>query len=101
VGRDRRLVRRARGAGGTTGLPIDGIELDYDSRLELNVVGMQPDAQGFYPCDLELSKASTWDKFIAHWEHPNLEYRVPYQIAIVSAGLGLIGLVLGVVSLVK
>ena len=101
VGPTRTLVRRARGAGGTTGLPIAGIELDYDSRLELNIVGSPPDAQGFYPCELQLSKASAWNKFIAHWAHPNLEYRIPYQIAMVSAALGAVGLILGIVSLIK
>lgn len=101
AGPNNTIFRRARGAGGAAGLPSDAIELDYDSRLELDLVRSPPDTEHFYSCDLEILRASARERFLAHWSHPNLEYRAPYQISIVGAGLGVVGLILGIISLIK
>jgi hypothetical protein len=87
------------GAAGT-GLSQDDIELDYDSRLEIGVVGT-PDENGFYACTLTIQPSSFREKLQAHWKHPSLAYRVPYRLAILSVVLGAIGLVLGVISILK
>lgn len=92
------IYRRIMGAGGT-GIRKGDIELDYDSRKELGVTG-RPDESGFYTCDLVIRKAKLTEKVRAHWKHPSLEYRVPFQLALLSLALGLIGLGLGIISLV-
>jgi hypothetical protein len=91
--------RRIMGSGGTD-LSQDAIEIDYDSRVELGIVG-RPDGNGYYPCELTLSKSSLGERISAHWSHPNLAYRVPYQLAVLSLALGLVGFFLGIVSLIK
>jgi hypothetical protein len=94
------LYRRVRGAGADTSLPPDGIELEYDSRLELGLPG-PPDANGFYACDLTVEPATTLDKIRAHWSHPTIEYRVTYRLAVLSVVLGSVGFILGIISLVR
>jgi hypothetical protein len=86
------------GSGGA-GLTQDAIELDYDSRMELEING-RPDAYGFYPCDLTIEKSTLMERLKAHWSHPNLAYRVPYRLALLSVALGLAGLLLGIVSMI-
>ena len=94
------LFRRVRGAGGGTGLPSDGMELDYDSRLELGVDSPRA-ADGFHPCNVVVSPAGFLGYIKAHWSHPNIEYRVPYRLAMLSVVLGLLGAFLGALSLLK
>jgi hypothetical protein len=98
VGETGKIYRRVMGAGGT-GIRKGDIELDYDSRKELGVAGRR-DKNGFYTCDLVIRKAKFTEKVRAHWKHPSLEYRVPFQLALLSLALGLIGLGLGIISLV-
>ena len=93
------LYRRVLGAGGT-GLTRDAIELDYDSRTELGLSG-RPDADGFYTCKLQLQPSTPIERAKAHWTHPSLAYRVPYRLALLSVVLGLVGLVLGILSLLR
>ena len=94
-----KLYRRAMGAGGT-GLSREDIELDYDSRLELGIEG-RPDENNFYDCDLNIQPSGFFERFSAHWKHPNLAHQVPYKLAILSVALGAIGLLLGVVSILQ
>lgn len=94
-----KLYRRVMGAAGT-GLSHGDIEFDYDSRLELGLSG-HPDENGFYGCDLTMQPSSFIERLHAHWRHPNLAYRVPYQLAILSLVLGAVGLVLGIVNVIK
>lgn len=94
-----KLYRRVMGAAGT-GLRRGDIELDYDSRLELGIGGKR-DEDGFYGCDLTIQPSRLYEKIHAHWIHPNLEYRIPYRMAILSLILGAVGLVLGITSVLK
>lgn len=94
------LYRRLRGVGADTSLPVDAIELEYDSRLALGLPG-PPDANGFYACDLAIEPATPLDKMRAHWNHPTIEYRVSYRLALLSVVLGLVGFILGIISLVR
>ena len=96
---NKRLYRRAQGAGGNPGLPKDGIELDYDSRTELGVSG-RPDGDGFYSCQVTISPATPFESFLGHWQNPRVEYQFAFRLAVLSVGLGFIGLMLGLVSLV-
>lgn len=96
----RNLYRRIRGAGGGTGLPSDGMELDYDSRLELGINSPR-DADGFHPCNVIITPAGLLGSIRAHWRHPSIEYRVPYRLAMLSVALGLLGAVLGAASFVR
>ena len=98
TGGDVPLYRRVLGSGGT-GLTQDAIELDYDSLVELGLCG-RPDEDGFYDCKLEIKCSTTRERVMAHWTHPSLAYRVPFRLALLSVVLGLIGFVLGIVSLI-
>jgi len=91
------LFRRVRGAGGGTGLPSVGIEIDYDSRQELGIDNARG-ADGFHPCSVTVSRAGFLGSIQAHWAHPNIEYRAPYRLAMQSVALGLLGAILGAVS---
>ena len=95
---NRKVYRRVMGSG-SVGLTQDAIELDYDSRHDLGITS-PPDQNGFHPCDLKLKRSTTLERIAAHWTHPNLAYQVPYRLAMLSLALGLIGLLLGVVSLI-
>ncbi|MCL7715801.1 hypothetical protein [Stenotrophomonas mori] len=104
TGNGKVLYRRVRGAGASagasTGLPANAIEIDYDSRLELGIEGPR-DATHFHDCSLTVGPASRLGELKAHWRHPNIEYRVPYRLAILSLALGLLGALLGALSLVR
>ena len=94
------IFRRATGAVPGIGLPIDAIELGYDSRSDLGISG-ERDEQNFYPCDLSISPAGALDRFRAHWSNPNVNYQVPFQLGMIGLALGAIGLLLGIISLTK
>ena len=91
------ICRRVMGSGGT-GLSKGDIELDYDSRLELGIVGKK-DAQGFYQCDATIRRADLSERISAHLHHPNHEYRVSYKLAAIGLALGFVALILGLISL--
>ena len=94
---NKRIYRRIRG-GANLGLAGDSIELDYDSRLELGIESPRGE-DGFHPCSVVISPASFFGKIMAHWQNPNIEYRVSYRLAILSVVLGFVGLILGVISI--
>lgn len=103
------VYRTVRGFGSRKAFPKDGIELDYDTSVVLGIKGagtpsMKMDDQAsFYPCRLTIRRATKWEIIKAHWSHPDPAYRVPLQISIllggISVGLGMLGAVLGVISL--
>jgi len=90
-----KIYRRARGAAVGRNLPKNGIELEYDSRLELGVDGERDDSE-YYSCSMELQRANFFEKAVAHWAHPSLEYRVTYRLAILSLALAALSVVLAV-----
>lgn len=94
------IYRIVRGSGDIASLSRDAIELDYDSRLDLDALG-RPDAEGFAVTSLELARASALQSFLAHWRNPSLAYRVPFQIAIIALILGIVGAVLGVAAVLR
>ena len=89
---NRVIYRRAYGAG-NCGLTNYQIELDYDSRFDLDLDGDFNNAK-FIDCDLTIRRCYFFEKFIAHLKHPNLIYRIPFQIAVMS-------LVISIVSLIR
>lgn len=95
------IYRRLRGASalGAPGLDKTAMELDYDSRLELGIHGDWR-SNGFIDCDVQVSRAPARAYLAAHWNHPMPAYRVPLRISLVSLVLGLIGIGMGVASLV-
>lgn len=85
---------------GQKDLKKDAIEIDYDSCVKLDITNNgSENSDGFYECNLTVTRAGKWDVFKAHLFHPNPAYRVPYQIAAVSLLLGLISLVVSFVGL--
>ncbi|MCK4742890.1 MAG: hypothetical protein KAT25_03645 [Sulfuriflexus sp.] len=98
-GSDRCIYRLARGGRPAAGFNAGSIELDYDSCVELEVIGnAQKDENDFYSCSLTLEKSNFMGKFSAHWKHPNPAYRVPMQLSIIGFTLGIIGLALGIMG---
>jgi hypothetical protein len=95
----RKAYRMIRGVGSSAGFSADAIEFDYETSISLDIPKGTPNSQGFYPCTLTIRPASTLEKLKAHWAHPDHAYRFPLQISLVSFILGLIGLILGVLSL--
>ena len=93
------IYRRARGLS-SVGMTQDAIELDYDSRDELGING-QADSNGFYACKVTIEKSTLRERLKGHWSNPNPAYTVPYRLAVLSVMLGLVGLFLGILSLVK
>lgn len=93
------IYRRVRGAA-NTGLSSGDMELDYDSRLELDIDGSK-DENGFRVCNVSIAPAGFLGSLIAHWGNPNIEYQVSFRLAVLGVALGLLGGVLGAISLYK
>lgn len=98
---DRVIYRICKGIGKKEHFYEDNIETDYDSRLELDIDRTKTDDHGWFLTSLTISRCTLLDTFLAHWTHPELGYRFPIQLSLVSLGLGLVGLLLGLMSLVK
>ncbi len=79
------IYRKIYGAGDTP-LNCDQIELDYDSSKDLDIADKNN-------CTVKLFKATCIGQVIGHCKHPDPKYRIPLII-------GIIGLVLGIISLV-
>ncbi len=94
------IYRIALGARSSTGFTMKAIEIDYDSYLELGKSAkFQPKCEnGFYPCALNVQKVRFFERFLAHWKHPNPGYRVPMQLGIIGLLLGFIGFILGIMG---
>lgn len=97
----RTAYRMIRGAGSKAPFPTDAMELDYETGISLGIppAPRQKSAEGFYPCNLMLRRATRWEILRAHWGHPDPAYRFPLQISLVSFFLGVVALVLGALSL--
>ncbi|ATA56311.1 hypothetical protein D3C87_1529600 [compost metagenome] len=95
----KRCCRMIRGIGRDPGFPEDGIEIDYETRLALQIPKSSINMQGFHGCAMEIRRATALEVLRAHWDHPDPAYRIPLQISLVSFVLGVIGLGLGVLSL--
>ena len=98
-GEGRKVYRIVRGlsSGEKSVLCEDAIEIDTDTVLdELCVEKAGPDPNGYYPCKLSIRPAKLWERFLAHWYHPDIQYRFPLRVATVlgaiAIGLGLVGL---------
>lgn len=103
------VYRTIRGSGSLPGFPQDGMELDYDTFVELGVPSGQAPSlvlgggdRPFFPCNLKARSIGRYELIRAHWAHPNPAYRVPLQISIVlgsvGVALGAIGVILGIIS---
>lgn len=91
--------RMIRGVGSVTGFPADAIEIDYGTSMSLGIPKGAANVLGFYPCSLTVRPATRWEILRAHWNHPDHGYRFPLQISLIGLFLGIVGLVLGVLSL--
>lgn len=98
AGNGKCVYRMIRGAGNQPH-PDTAIELDYDTSVDLEIPQSYKEPNGFYACALTLRPASRIEMVRAHWSHPDPAYRVPMQISLVGFFLGVVGLVLGVLSL--
>ena len=95
------VYRRVQGAGDKGGLATDELEVDYDTSRELGVA-LPDGARDAYPCEWEIRRVrSPLRLFAAHWHHPDPTYKISVRWSIVSVGLGLIGLVLGILGFAK
>ncbi len=93
------IYRMALGGKLSPGFTHKAMEIDYDSRLELDIASANHrDENGFYQCDLSLAAASWKEKIMAHWRHPSPAYRVPMQLGIIGFVLGVVGLILGILG---
>ncbi len=90
------IYRTIKAAKPMKGFNSCAIELDYDSLLELEIVSSNnsPDEDGFYPCNIVITKANKIDIFKAYWNHPEHGYRISLRISIISLFLGLVGIVI-------
>jgi hypothetical protein len=95
----RSAYRMIRGVGSMAGFPADAIEIDYETSMSLGIPRGTANPLGFYPCALSIRPATRWEIVRAHWNHPDHGYRFPLQISLVGLFLGVVGLVLGVLSL--
>lgn len=81
------IIRYSMGNGGTVkGLNKDCVALDYDGIKELDVEYKQE-------CSLSVREASWWDVTKWFWNYKDLNVKYSYR-------LGLVGFVLGMISLV-
>jgi hypothetical protein len=85
------IYRQALGSGPTS-LTAAQIELDYDSRNDLGIDSTRQE-NGTYPCSLTVRKCSRVEAFLAHWLHPDLSYQIAFRLGVLSAVLGVIGVV--------
>lgn len=67
------------------------IQLDYDARLDLEHEETHL---------LNVTPARWYSLYAWYWRHPDPGYRVAMQLAMVSIGLGVVGLALGILSLI-
>jgi hypothetical protein len=94
-----RAYRMIRGCGELEHFPVDAIEFDYETSKALGITKGKPNALGFYPCELQVRPATRLEILAAHWNHPDHAYRFPLQLSLVSFFLGVVGLILGALSL--
>jgi hypothetical protein len=93
-----KIFRQARGLS-VQGFTKQSIEIDYDSRVDLGIDGDRDD-NGFIQCDLSVRRASLIESFFtANWKHPDYTHMVSYRLALIGCFLGILGLVLGMLSL--
>jgi len=90
------IVRMVLGSKGISGLTRDALALDYDG---IDALGYTQAVFAGEPVDLEITRANDWDVIRYYWNHPDIGYRTAHRITAISFGLGLIGLVLGVLTL--
>jgi len=95
----RRAYRMIRGIGSGAGFSNNAIECDYETSMSLGISKGTADPQGFFPCTLQIRPATRLEILKAHWSHPDHGYRFPLQLSLVSFFLGVVGLVLGILSL--
>lgn len=97
---ERTIYRMIRGAGRIKNFSKDLVETDYDTLLELNISEYYADTH-IAKCDLVIEKANVIQILLGYWNHPDISYRFALKISIVSFMLGVLGLVLGTVSVIQ
>jgi hypothetical protein len=90
-----RIIRYAMGGGSLPGIKRDSIALDYDGLITLGFEMKQ--AQ---PCDLIVRKARPFETYLFFTRHPDLGIQLSIKLGLTGVFLGMLGLALGVVSLI-
>jgi hypothetical protein len=95
----KKVHRVVKGCGKSPDFAIDGVEFDYETFLDLDIPKRPKMPDGFHECNLELRRTRWFEKIAAHWHHPDPAYRYPIQLSLIGFIMGVIGLVLGIISL--
>jgi len=91
------IYRQVRGET-AKGFTKHACQLDYDSRL---VLGAPDDlVDGWYPCEYEIVECPWYLSWAPYWHHQNRTIGFSLKLAIVAFVISLIGLALGILSLV-
>ncbi len=89
-----KCIRYVMGGGSLAGLTKTSAALDYDAM----------DSLGFkmnkvQPCDLIIRKAKPFETYRFFTRHPDLSVQLSIKLGLLGAGLGFLGLCLGIISL--
>jgi hypothetical protein len=77
---------------------------DSENKTEIAIDERQRELLGVQPgetCEFRIRKCGPWGEFRWAWRASDPAYRVAARLAVLSVGLGLLGLVLGFLGVVK
>ncbi len=96
----KKVHRVVKGCGKIPNFHFNGVEFDSETFLELDIPQRPKMPDGLHECNLELRRTRWYEKIAAHWFHPDPSYRYPIQLSLVGFVMGVVGLFLGIISLI-
>ena len=70
----KKVHRVVKGCGKTPNFPLNGVEFDYETFLDLDLPKRPEMPDGFHECNLQLRPTRWHEKLAAHWFHPDLDH---------------------------
>lgn len=92
------IYRQVRGET-AKGFTAEACQLDYDSRLVLGAAEDLVDL--WYSCEYEIVECPWYRFWAPYWHHPNRTIGFSFRLGIVAFVISLVGLALGILSLVS
>ena len=90
------IYRIAKGLKGVTHFTKKSIQLDYDSRCELNISSKTRSDDKFFPAKLKIAPANSIQVLFSLWFTNDPTFRIPLQISLISLFIGVAGFVISI-----
>ena len=91
------IFRMVRGSSPQFILNKEQLEIDYDGILELGITSEMGNG-GFRSCDILVETAKRHEQILAHWNHPDPGYQLPFRISMMSLMIGILGFLGGIIE---